>query len=284
MTNPSGTAWRKKPVVIEAMQYQRPEFSNTKYVRAFEEWLEPLARAAGRWPVTYKGHSLIIPTLEGDHEAQPGDWIIRGVSGEIYPCKPDIFEKTYEPATNPSGTDLERPIAAVREAAVDASIRAYDCAGGECMHCWRAALEAYEEVIRSGTLVPAGPGGWRTDMENAPRDGRRLLLRKAIVYGRHPANEPPCVDGMGLFKWMELEDGWSTLGSGGWGDEWFRAWFDPQLLSSPDAPPSAPHEGDTTREAFNAGYCSGVERDASPEELDHAWKGYSAQSLGAKDE
>lgn len=40
--------------------------------------------------------SLTIPTLEGDMTASPGDWIIRGVNGEIYPCKPDIFEKTYE--------------------------------------------------------------------------------------------------------------------------------------------------------------------------------------------
>jgi len=40
----------------------------------------------------------MIPTLEGDHTAQPGDWIICGVAGEFYPCKPDIFEMTYEVA------------------------------------------------------------------------------------------------------------------------------------------------------------------------------------------
>lgn len=39
---------------------------------------------------------LIIHTLEGDMKASPGDWIITGVAGEQYPCKPDIFEKTYE--------------------------------------------------------------------------------------------------------------------------------------------------------------------------------------------
>lgn len=42
---------------------------------------------------------LIIHTLEGDHHASPGDYIIKGVNGEFYPCKPDIFAKTYEPAT-----------------------------------------------------------------------------------------------------------------------------------------------------------------------------------------
>ena len=40
-------------------------------------------------------------TVEGDHTALPGDWIIRGVKGEFYPCKPDIFAATYEPATPP---------------------------------------------------------------------------------------------------------------------------------------------------------------------------------------
>ena len=41
-------------------------------------------------------HEEIIRTLEGDMKASPGDWIITGVNGEKYPCKPDIFEKTYE--------------------------------------------------------------------------------------------------------------------------------------------------------------------------------------------
>lgn len=43
------------------------------------------------------GFCIIIPTLEGEMKARVGDWIIRGVNGEYYPCKKDIFEKTYEP-------------------------------------------------------------------------------------------------------------------------------------------------------------------------------------------
>jgi hypothetical protein len=43
-------------------------------------------------------NSFYIPTLEGNMKAQMNDWIIKGVNGEFYPCKPDIFEKTYEPA------------------------------------------------------------------------------------------------------------------------------------------------------------------------------------------
>ena len=56
--------FRKRPVVIEAYQTEAP---------------------------------LDIPTLEGVMHANPGDWIIRGVKGELYPCKPDIFEASYEP-------------------------------------------------------------------------------------------------------------------------------------------------------------------------------------------
>ena len=43
------------------------------------------------------GYTLLIPTLEGEMTANKGDWIIKGVKGEAYPCKPDIFEVTYEP-------------------------------------------------------------------------------------------------------------------------------------------------------------------------------------------
>ncbi len=53
-------------------------------------------------PVTVEAYqtdtAMIIHTLEGDMKAEPGDWIITGVNGEQYPCKPDIFEKTYEVA------------------------------------------------------------------------------------------------------------------------------------------------------------------------------------------
>lgn len=90
--------FRKKPVVIEARQYHGHSIEGVNNLLDFEEWLEPIAKAAGRWPLKYVGQSLIIPTLEGDHEAKPGDYIIQGVQGEIYPCKPDIFEATYEPA------------------------------------------------------------------------------------------------------------------------------------------------------------------------------------------
>jgi len=86
--------FRKKPVVIEAVQFpglngDSPCFDPV--IKAFPEaahwkgWLDD----DGKW-------RLDIPTLEGVITASPGDWIIKGVKGEFYPCKPDIFEETYE--------------------------------------------------------------------------------------------------------------------------------------------------------------------------------------------
>jgi len=83
--------WRKKPVVVEAMQL--PAIGDDPS-RELIEWLHTQNR---EWESGRDG-TLVIHTLEGDMTAQPCDWIIRGVSGEIYPCKPDIFAKTYEPA------------------------------------------------------------------------------------------------------------------------------------------------------------------------------------------
>ncbi len=96
--------FRKKPVVIEAFQmtnYRRLDNS---------EWPEWMNRAwncerktqGALYPtVEGDGHgTLSIGTLEGEHLVSFGDWIIQGVNGEIYPCKPDIFEKTYEAVTD----------------------------------------------------------------------------------------------------------------------------------------------------------------------------------------
>lgn len=89
--------FRKKPVVIEAMQFKGAfdAVLDVDYATALDDWL--VANQGDR-VCRYVGDTIIIPTLEGDHTASPGDWIIRGVKGELYPCKPDIFAATYEPA------------------------------------------------------------------------------------------------------------------------------------------------------------------------------------------
>ncbi len=89
--------FRKKPVVIEAMRWPGVTVDGLGRALDFDVWVSQKAAAAGI-TVRIRGQSLIIPTLEGDHEAKPGDWIICGVQGELYPCKPGIFAKTYEPA------------------------------------------------------------------------------------------------------------------------------------------------------------------------------------------
>lgn len=83
--------FRKKPIVIEAVQYNGHnkveiiEFTNGK-------------------AMTNTCHiHLTIPTLEGDHKADVNDWIIKGVKGEFYPCKPDIFKETYEEVIEEGG-------------------------------------------------------------------------------------------------------------------------------------------------------------------------------------
>lgn len=81
--------FRKKPVVIEAIQFSAENFEECCDFIGEENLNDGTLEAE-----EYIG----ITTLEGDHDARHGDWIIKGVAGEFYPCKPDIFEKTYEPA------------------------------------------------------------------------------------------------------------------------------------------------------------------------------------------
>lgn len=76
--------YRKKPIIIEAIQVLG---TNDDEVKAF-------CPAAIDPPAT--DSRLVIKTLEGEMVAMPRDWIIKGVKGEFYPCKPDIFEATYE--------------------------------------------------------------------------------------------------------------------------------------------------------------------------------------------
>ena len=81
------TKYRKKPIVIEAVQYV-----NTK------EGVAEVLRFMHKPNVGLFPSYITVETLEGRMRADPLDWIIRGIKGEYYPCKPDIFEATYERA------------------------------------------------------------------------------------------------------------------------------------------------------------------------------------------
>lgn len=85
--------YRKKPVEIEAFRWTGgPDQAEDP------EWIIEKIKSGDVWfYAEERGTFMQIQTLEGVMQATPGDWIIQGVKGEIYPCKPDIFEATYEP-------------------------------------------------------------------------------------------------------------------------------------------------------------------------------------------
>lgn len=103
--------YRKKPVVIEAVQFNGANADEIALFGALVFETNALAWdydiGGYRYPGGRLMHSseggmrpncLLIPTLEGDMYASVGDWIIKGVQGEFYPCKPDIFAATYDAA------------------------------------------------------------------------------------------------------------------------------------------------------------------------------------------
>jgi hypothetical protein len=82
--------YRKKPVVVDAWYWQGTTLEQaTSFLKA---------RGLPNWGMGHRNGitGIVIPTLEGDMVVEKGSWIIRGVKGEFYPCKPDIFQQTYE--------------------------------------------------------------------------------------------------------------------------------------------------------------------------------------------
>lgn len=84
------STWRKKPVTVQAVQFLLPADTRGELL----DWV----RSGGGhvWQDPENDAQLLIWTLEGTHIVSLGDWVIRGVEGEFYACKPHIFERTYE--------------------------------------------------------------------------------------------------------------------------------------------------------------------------------------------
>ena len=82
--------YQKKPIIVEAVQWDGNE-----YIEDLVNWCD---RRNGRVLGWYGDgtKTLRIETLEGPLRVIPGDWIIKGIKGEFYPCKPDVFEATYQ--------------------------------------------------------------------------------------------------------------------------------------------------------------------------------------------
>ena len=83
--------YRKLPIEVEA--YRLPSEGKWDGVEEFLDWADENGLTNF---YSDRDEGLCIETLEGSMRADPGDWIIKGINGEFYPCKPDIFKKTYE--------------------------------------------------------------------------------------------------------------------------------------------------------------------------------------------
>lgn len=83
--------FRKRPVEVDAVKFHS---NNEPYAESMDDivrWIQSYGGSA-----THNSTDIFIHTLEGTMRASVGDWIIKGVKGEFYPCKPDIFEETYD--------------------------------------------------------------------------------------------------------------------------------------------------------------------------------------------
>jgi hypothetical protein len=86
--------YKKNPVIIEAVTAKEALASAAKDWDALPGWLSRAYEAGG---IVFAADHVSITTLEGTMRADPDDYIIQGIEGELYPCKPDIFHKTYTP-------------------------------------------------------------------------------------------------------------------------------------------------------------------------------------------
>lgn len=183
MTTPTQSTeiqeFRKKPVVIKAVQWDGT-FSHAKKLEA-ELGLDTDALTAH--PPTDTCTYWKIRTLEDGHVVSPGDWIITGVKGEHYPCKPDIFEMTYEPVTIDQHKTPTQPGYKPTETAE------------------REAFEAWSRENR-----PA-----RSLFKN--RDGRYLYFDTAIAWTAWQARATLSQQDAAVpeyWQWRRKEDPWKT--------------------------------------------------------------------------
>lgn len=118
---PEPTPVRKLPVTVEAMQWP----GGLEAARPIIDWILDSGGRIGYYEAgqsKYPEH-LVIDTLEGDMRALPGDWIICGVKGEFYPCKPDVFVENFEVVEPPSRREIH--------ARAEAETRFITAAGGK---------------------------------------------------------------------------------------------------------------------------------------------------------
>ena len=144
--------YKKKPVAIDAVQWTG---NNISELRELDGFTEVHARL---------GDKLIIHTLEGDHRADIGDYIIRGVRGEFYPCKKDIFEETYEPED--AGRGRWEKVSGYCTPGGDPVWRCSEC--GKGLHVYGVEHLSYGRDIADGQWVACPNCG--ADMREPPKE------------------------------------------------------------------------------------------------------------------
>lgn len=122
--------FRKKPVVIEA---RRLLVGSSNLVAGLALWCD------GSY--NYLEDSILIRTLEGSMIASPGDWIIKGIEGEFYPCKPHIFAATYEPAATLHEQNEDRRFPMQRGPSIPWALAEIIYAGYSAMYGTQQSLE-----------------------------------------------------------------------------------------------------------------------------------------------
>ena len=140
--------YKKRPVVIEAVRWTGKNLAELRKMDGFEEV-----------HLCFNG-KLSILTLEGIVDASVGDYIIRGVNGEFYPCKPDIFAKTYEPVVNVGGKPVGVYIHGV-EMPKEKAASLIICSSGKVY---------YDHLEIAGHAVPVPPHGRLVDLDNLRKE------------------------------------------------------------------------------------------------------------------
>ena len=147
----------KRPVTIEAIQWD----GTAQTLDDLTAWSRQHTPPGGIIPIPNadQDNRLIIHTLEGTMRGDVGDWIIRGVQGEFYPCKPDIFEATYEPAAEHHGEPNADPTRAEVRAAAEAIARCtFPDKGWWELSPWK---REYNTKRARAALVAAREVAWR---------------------------------------------------------------------------------------------------------------------------
>ncbi len=188
--------YEKKPVRVQAIQFlpDTPEEDLLQFLEGCEGW--------------YMGDDdgIIIPTLEGEMTASSGDWIIRGIKGEFYPCKPDIFEASYREVIWDSPT-INREIITLeategdktvfyfgwywREVDFDAPSCALAVAPGPAPSWWKDTVEhkLLNLAWKGGQVGFCESNKWGYPMFRVEGEEWEELKRKIISYLEHPSSK-----------------------------------------------------------------------------------------------